>query len=129
LRRDADLLGPPKPATKAADDEKPVDISKVDPLTGEEDGPETKRDAETDAARTGAPKDESAKDAAGKTADADAPKADELPPLEQPDENNRPKEDPQVDTALLFMRVKLLGILHPTLANAEPQVPKKTAQP
>jgi len=129
LRRDADLLGPPKPATKTEDAEKPVDLSKIDPLTGEEDGPETKRDAEIDAAKTGAPSDGAAKNADGKTADADAPKADELPPLEQPDENNRPKEDPQIDTALLFMRVKLLGILHPTLANAEGQVPKKTAQP
>jgi len=129
LRRDADLLGPPKPVTKTADDDKPVDLSKVDPLTGEEVGPETKHDSEIDAAKTGAPSDESAKNADGMTADADAPKADELPPLEQPDENNRPKEDPQVDTALLFMRVKLFGILHPTLADADGQAPKKTAQP
>ena len=129
LRRDADLLGPPKPVTKAADADKPVDISKFDPLTGEEDGPETKRDAEIDAAKTGAPNDGAAKNADGKTAGADAPKADELPPLEQPDENNRPKEDPQIDTALLFMRVKLLGILHPTLADAERPVPRPIARP
>ncbi|MEK7730367.1 MAG: S41 family peptidase, partial [Planctomycetota bacterium] len=129
LRRDADLLGPPKPATKVSDAEKPVDLSKIDPLTGEEGGPETKRDAEIDAAKADTSNDGAAKNADGKTADADAPKADELPPLEQPDENNRPKEDPQVDTALLFMRVKLLGILHPTLADAERPVPRQTAQP
>jgi len=129
LRRDADLLGPPKPTTNADEAEKPVDLSKIDPLTGEEDGPETKRDEELDTVDAGGPSDGSPKDGDGKSADADTPKADELPPLEQPDENNRPKEDPQVDTALLFLRVKLLGILHPTLADAEAQVPKKTAQP
>jgi len=128
LRRNADLLGPPKPETKTADEDKPVDLSKFDPLTGQEDGPENKSDAAVDAAKAGDP-DDAAKVADGKTEDAAAPKADELPPLEQPDENLRPKEDPQVDTALLFMRVKLLGILHPTLADAERSVPRKTAQP
>ncbi len=124
LRRDADLLGPPKPVAKAGDADKPIDLSKVDPLTGEEEGTEKKPDA--DAAKAEKPTDEAAK-----TADAGAPKADELPALEQPDENTRPKEDPQVDTALLFLRVKLLGILHPTLAHAEvpPPKQKQTAQP
>lgn len=138
LRRDADLLGPPKPPTKTGDDDKPVDLSKIDPLTGDETEPEKKHDADRDAAKAEASDGEAAKSDEEKTADADASKADELPPLEQPDENNRPKEDPQVDTALLYMRVKLLGILYPTLANAEasptpgmdrPPVPKQTARP
>jgi len=128
-RRDADLLGPPKPVAKTEDAEQPVDLSKVDPLTGEEEGPETKHGAEIDAVKENGAADETAKIVEGKTADAAAPQEDELPALEQPDENNRPKGDPQVDTALLFMRVKLFGILHPTLANAEGQVPKNTAQP
>ncbi len=129
LRRDADLLGPPKPATKKGDDDKPLDLSKIDPLTGEEVTSEDKSDAQGDSTKADKSDDEAAKNADEKVADADAPKEDELPPLEQPDENNRPKEDPQVDTALLFLRVKLLGILHPTLADADVQVPKKTAQP
>ena len=142
-RRDADLLGPPKPETKAAGADKPNDPSTLDPLTGEEVAPERKNEADADAAKAG----ESTGDAAKlvlslegttpeKTVDATTPlvlslegKEEQLPTLDQPDDNNRPKEDPQVDTALLFIRVKLLGILHPTLANAEPPAPKNTAHP
>ncbi len=119
LRRDADLLGPPKPPAKKDEVAKSAEPT-IDPLTGDEIDLQ-KRDGE-DAA--------SAKDSKtaeeGKTAEATEP---ELPPLEQPDENTRPKSDPQVDTALLFLRVKLLGIRHPTLATAEPELPANAAKP
>lgn len=55
--------------------------------------------------------------------------AEGLPPLEQPDENNRPKEDPQIDTALLVMRLKLLADRFPTIAAAERAELPKSAQP
>ena len=99
MRRDADLLGPPKPEAPATDED------------GEKKDADEAEDAE-------------ANDAAGdkETAAADdkdeKPTDDELPPLDQPDENDRPKEDPQLDTALLLMRVKLLGTAYPTLATA-----------
>ena len=54
--------------------------------------------------------------------------ASDLPPLDQPDENNRPKEDPQMDTALLVMRLKLLGQKFPSIAAAERELPAKSAQ-
>ncbi len=115
MRRDADLLGPPKPAVKK--DEIVAKEPTVDPLTGEEI--ETEKVAGDDAAEK----------SGEKTADAAAPKEPELPPLEQLDENVRPKDDPQVDTALLYLRVKLLGIRHPTLANAETELPANSGKP
>ena len=99
LRRDADQLGPPKP-----EQEEDVADELADPEEGE-------------AGEKVAVKDEE---------DGDS-KADELPPLEQPDENDRPKEDPQLDTALLLMRVKSLAKAHPTLATAAADT--QTAQP
>ncbi len=42
------------------------------------------------------------------------------PTLLQPDENNRPMEDPQLDAALLLLRVAVLAESHPTLVKAEP---------
>ncbi len=50
-------------------------------------------------------------------------KTDELPPLEQPDENNRPEADPQLDTALLFMRIALLAENNQKLAAAPSEKP------
>jgi hypothetical protein len=136
MRRDADLLGPPKPETKVAGADKPIDPATIDPLTGDEVAPERKNEADADAAKAGESTGDAAKlvlslegTAPEKIADATTPKEEQLPTLDQPDDNNRPKEDPQVDTALLFIRVKLLGILHPTLANAEPPAPKNTARP
>lgn len=74
--------------------------------------------------------------AIGEAEDADAEKKAEaepqLPLIEQPDENNRPEVDPQVEGALLLLRVKLLAELHPTLATALGQAPEKgneTAHP
>ena len=61
----------------------------------------------------------------GDESDANA----KLPPLEQPDENDRPKEDPQLDTALLVMRIMLLGADFPTLANAETVPSTEVARP
>jgi carboxyl-terminal processing protease len=91
LRREADLLGPPKPV-----EEKDADAA--DAEDADEDGEET----------------------------ADASDEPKLPPLEQPDENNRPKADPQVDTALLLLRMKLLAEKYPTLATALGQAPDKS---
>lgn len=104
-RRDADLLGPPKPPVKVEDGKKPADDA--DDELGAGAKPDEKLDGE-------------------KTAENKEP---ELPPLDQPDENARPKEDPQVDTALLYLRVKLLGIQHPSLANAENELPANSAKP
>lgn len=112
-RRDADLLGPPKPVVKA------TDAKKAGESVGDEDAVDEVEKPETDAKADDKPVDE-------KKAEATEP---ELPPLEQPDENTRPKEDPQVDTALLYLRVKLLGLQHPSLANAEPELPANSAKP
>jgi carboxyl-terminal processing protease len=105
MRREADLLGPPKP-DKPEEDEKTADA----------EGPAKADEKPEDAAQTGKAAEKAEPDT--KTADAEEAKKDELPPLEQPDENNRPLEDAQLDTALLLMRVRLLGELHPTLATA-----------
>jgi carboxyl-terminal processing protease len=98
LRRDADLLGPPKPQAATAEDED------AEPKDGDDEG------EETGDKKTGAKGDPLAK--------PDEAKA-ELPPLEQPDENLRPKNDPQLDTALLVLRVELLGATYPSVAAAE----------
>ena len=49
-----------------------------------------------------------------------------LPEIEQPDENNRPDRDPQLDAALLLMRMTLLEQDHPALAavDKETQAPR-----
>lgn len=58
-------------------------------------------------------------------ADGETPAADKkeeenkLPPLDQPDKNDRPDVDPQLNAALLVMRVTLLGMDFPTLAAAQ----------
>ena len=95
-QREANLLGPAKPdSEKDADDE-----------NGEED--EGKKDADE-------------KDGEDKVADAkdnDEDEESKLPPLKQPDENNRPKIDPQLNAALLYMRIAVFGDSYPTLAAA-----------
>lgn len=72
-------------------------------------------------------------DETAKAGRADEKEKDEeeakLPPLEQPDENLYPDQDPQLDTALLVMRLMLLGNSHPTFAKAETERPQETAQP
>ncbi len=53
-----------------------------------------------------------------------------LPPLKQPDTNDRPKgEDPQLETALLVLRASLLESANPTLATANVEAEKDTAKP
>ena len=99
--RDANLLGPRKPESKKDDD------------------------------KATAAKDDKEKDAKGeeggeKLATAEDEK-DKLPPLDQPDENNRAEDDPQVDTALLLLRVKLRVDDRLTLAAAEQQQAAKEA--
>jgi carboxyl-terminal processing protease len=108
LRREADLLGPPAPKNAPADDEKA-------------DGADTTDD------EAKKPSDEIAIEDTDKAADADD--KDELPPLEQPDENNRPAEDPQVDAALLVLRIQTLADDHPTIATADRDQRDRSASP
>lgn len=115
MRREADLLGPPKATAKAAD-----------AGSEDEEGEEADKSEEAD---------ETEEDGEEKTAvaDADSDKEDDeeskLPPLDQPDENDRPKIDLQLDTALLLLRVALIGEQNPTLAVAEAPRSKDTAKP
>ena len=120
-QRKANLLGPPKATPKTADaDEQDKDES--DENAVEQDGDKK-------------PADKDAKEAPAEAGDADPhaaedkDKKDELPPLEQPDENNRPEADPTLDTALLLLRVALLGEQFPTLTVAEAPTQKDTAKP
>jgi len=124
MRREADLLGPPK---RGGDDE---DLKTAGAEMGDVEDKDKAGDKKADDAKVadGSEKDDAktadvkkpADDAEGKddakTADAEKSKEDELPPLEQPDENNRPMEDAQLDVALLLMRVKLIGESYPTIA-------------
>lgn len=103
MRRDADLLGGTKTEEKKADAAKK-----------EEKNDDSKLEVDPVTGDVVTKKDD---------------KKDDLPPLDQPDENNRPKEDPQMDTALLVMRLKLLAQKFPTLAAAERSTPEKSAQP
>lgn len=135
LRREADLLGAAKPEKDKAVAEEDVEI---DPITGdpviEPVKPAGSEEAKKDIAKDEKVTEGDADD--GKNADkkkddatADAEKKDELPPLEQPDLNIRPKVDPQMDTALLVMRIKLLAQRFPSMAAAERDLPKDSAQP
>lgn len=117
LRREADRLGPPREKKDGDADqlgmiesEKKDDEAK-DEKTAEADGKEAEQSGETE-----------------KVADAEE-KKDELPPLDQPDENNRPREDHQVDAALLLLRVKLLAERFPTIANLSPDAQERALQP
>lgn len=101
LRRENDLLGPPKPESKTDKDK--ADAAKDGKDKGGSDKDDAKKDGDGDA--NGDSEDES-----------DEPK---LPPIEQPDENERPKEDPQLDAALLVMRINLLSMRSPALVTAE----------
>ncbi|MBI4716432.1 MAG: PDZ domain-containing protein [Planctomycetes bacterium] len=126
MRRDADLLGPPKPGAKE-DDEEALEEEPAADSKKEEDA----ADAKADKPQGDGVHADAADKPAGepRTADAETPKEPELPPLEQSDENNRPKEDPQLDTALLVLRAKLLGASYPSVAAAEVEARKDTARP
>ncbi len=120
MRRDADRLGPPKPET---DDQGAEADAGADGDSDKEEGEGDEDDDAEDKTATADAEDKT------ETADAEEDAEDELPPLEQPDENNRPKEDPQLDTALLVMRVTLLGEMYPTVAAAEAKTTEKPGRP
>lgn len=134
MRREQDLIGPAKPEKK--DDEKDEDdqlASAHSPNADDKDG--NKEDAgeggptdNGDAADKPTDEEASDKPADEKAADA-TKKDDELPELKQPDENNRPMADPQIDAALLLMRMQLIAQTHPTLAVAEMPAEKNEASP
>lgn len=116
MRRAADLIGPPKP--ESSDDEKGDEPDGDDAKSGDAD--------KADATGKGPQKDGEAVAVAKEDEDKESDSQDvakgekeTLPPLDEPDENNRPMEDSQLDTALLLMRVQLLARAHPTLAQAE----------
>lgn len=114
MRRNADLIGPPaskKPKKDEKEDDEDAD---------NKDGEQNKADKD----KTKGLDEES------ETAVADAEdKKDELPPLDQPDENNRPEQDLQVEVALLLLRIKTLGERYSTLAAAESEYEKKIKNP
>lgn len=112
MRRENDLLGPPKPEEEEDDNEADNDDEVADANAEDDDKAETLEDNDA-------------------VADADADDDEQkLPKLDQPDENERPKEDPQLDAALLMMRVRLLGESNPKLVLADAAVEKEhTAKP
>ncbi len=122
MRRDAERIGPPKPE-KDEDEEDAAKTGDEDPDSESGDKSATAEDDKGDGEEPKAGEDakngEDTKDGEDAEADGDS-EEDKLPKLEQKDENNRPKEDPQLDTALLVMRVKLLGASSPTIAAVEP---------
>lgn len=105
-RREADRLGPPKP-------EKEADAN-------EDDAAEEEQLVSAD--------EESESDDAETKADA-KPMGPPLPPLEQKDENLRPLTDPQLDAALLVMRVQLLEQTNPTLAAVDVKDKEEVRKP
>ena len=116
LWRESNLLGPQK-----SEEEKTKDAEK-----DTKDKDDAKK---TDGVKDGEADDKSDDKTKDDAKEGDDDKEAKLPPLDQPDKNNRPKEDPQLDTALLVMRLMLLGDANPTLATAEPHTPRKTAKP
>lgn len=114
MRREADLLGPPKDTTESAD--ATADDEGADEKADEENTPDSADGEKTVVADAGE------KDPAEE-------EEEKLPPLDQPDENERPKEDPQLDTALLLLRIALIGEQNPTLTVAGAPRPTDTAKP
>ena len=142
--RAANLLGPAKPEVKVnPDEEKDAKGGKWKAADAKGDKDEGKDEGKDVTIADSDPKDDvkaDDKDSADKgaadkdgdsaeVADAKDSKEEELPPLDQPDENTRPMEDPQLDTALLFMRIRLLGERFPTIASAEAVKEPATAAP
>ena len=133
VRRERDRLGPPPPPKEVTEEGKSAEGSDQaqksegdapQAAKGEAEQPAEKKvtPAGTEGEPSAAPADKAeATPGEGEAiAQTDAgAKKDELPPLEEPDENNRPEVDPQLDTALLVMRVQLLGARYPTLADAK----------
>ena len=119
MRREADLIGPPKAEADKDDMDALNDLDGPDDKPAEREKPAGVADAK-DAGGDTSPQGDVKVEGEAKADGAEVAevKEDKLPPLEQPDENNRPKEDPQLDTALLVMRVKLLSSQYPSLAKA-----------
>lgn len=120
LWREVNLLGPPKPKSEKSATEDDDGAKNEKAKTGDEEKTDVAPDTEQTAEKVA---DADSKD------EADESKEAKLPPLEQPDENDRPNEDPQLDTALLLMRLILLGESYPTLATAELETTMGSAQP
>lgn len=140
MRRDRDRIGPPAPETTAVADAGPAGddqseqgfdrtvVPEVDtegpffigPFPNGQprliEGDEGPSSPSADDAKSG---DDTNPDAAKDAEGGEEDEEDKLPKLEQPDENERPDVDPQLDAALLFMRVVLFGDRFPTLAAAE----------
>ena len=130
MRRKRDVLGPAAPTEGDVDKaDKAGEADKADDTVKPDDSAKPDSDkTQPDEADGKAPTDQD--NAAGETsgeADAEDTSKDgqnpKLPPLEQPDENKRPEVDPQLDAALLVLRVQLLGERYPTLATANTKTP------
>ena len=122
MQREANLLGPARADAKSDDDDDkmPDDESDDDKTTDDKsDDDEKKTDAVADASAESGDDD----------SDSDADTEPKLPKLVQEDKNDYPKNDPQLDAALLLMRVNLLAKAHPTVATAENSETPKTANP
>lgn len=125
MRRKADLIGPQKEDVLADDDL--VHDGLDEGVDGEEnDEAEVAHLRLPWSIRTLTEKEQKARDLGTVV---DWTEVSGLPGLAQPDENKRPDIDPQVDAALLVLRVKLLGDQYPTLATAERDPASKTANP
>ncbi len=107
LRREADLLGPAasKPGLTPADGESDA-----------EEGPDTILEPLPPLA-------------GGEAMFVEVQGPPALPTLKQPDKNRRPKEDPQLDAAILVIRSALLGGPTSPLAAAENLTPGDGAKP
>ena len=121
MRREANLLGPPKPTEADQSDEEAKDGEAEDDAD-KDDEDETREDESQDDA-AGKPEGEQDDD------DGEEGEKPELPPLDQPDPNERPKSDPQLDAALLLMRVSLIEKSFPTHASADMAPEVETAKP
>lgn len=139
MQREADLLGPPKQEAEDEDDEdksdddgeakgETVDISEGHASKSKDEAKPSDKEAASES-KDGEEPDDKEKADNKDSKDDEESKEDKLPPLKQPDKNNRPKEDAQLDTALLLMRITLIGETQPTLAKAETTGKKETAKP
>ncbi|MCC7290858.1 MAG: S41 family peptidase [Phycisphaerales bacterium] len=131
MRRKADVIGVAKdeedfdklPAPDADVSEKKDDAPAhpAQQLESGEGGAEAGHPKAEDGATAGLKEGETTGEPQTEGAEPTEAKADakpKLPPLEQPAKNNRPEVDPQFDTALMIMRITLLGQSFPTLATA-----------
>ncbi len=123
MQREANLLGPAH-ANADSDDNKDGDDGKKS--DDKADGDKNKTDNVADGST----------DSGDETSEADSDENDgnddgepKLPKLVQKDKNDYPKNDPQLDAALLLMRINLLGKAHPSVASAEATEASKTASP